>query len=361
MYIKFDDSNPGSGSIPDAEGESVREKGVDANSDAAGNTGGRHDAALLDAYSRVVVTAAETIADSVVNVEIEVSKAGREKVNARGQGQPSGQASGSGFIFTPDGYIFTNNHVVENASEIFVALSDGRRVSARLIGRDPHTDLAVLQIWSPGMVPAKLGDSQKLRAGQIVVAVGNPYGFQSTVTAGVVSALGRSMRAQSGRLIDNIIQTDAALNPGNSGGPLVNSDGEVIGVNTAVILPAQGICFAVPINTAKSVAVSLLKHGYVRRGWLGVGVQNVPVQRRVGRYHSIVNTGATLIISVESGSPAAVAGLRTGDAIISLGESIVNDADDLHRALLNASGSSAIVKIIRHSELVSIECVPLLK
>jgi S1-C subfamily serine protease len=218
-----------------------------------------------------------------------------------------------------------------------------------------------LQIWSPNLVPAKLGDSQRLRPGQIVVAVGNPYGFQSTVTAGVVSALGRSMRAQSGRLIDNIIQTDAALNPGNSGGPLVNSAGEVIGVNTAVILPAQGICFAVPINTAKSVAVSLLKHGYVRRGWLGVGVQNVPVQRRVSRYHNIGNTGANLIISVEPNSPALASGLRTGDAIVSIGDVTVNDADDLHRALLSASGTSCIVRVIRHSELLAIECTPLLR
>jgi S1-C subfamily serine protease len=353
MYIKFDDSVSGIGTP----------SGSSSPSSLTGSVSSGSDAFLLDAYSQVVVNAAEVIGESVVNVEVEVAKSNRSNGQNQGQrpGQPSGQHSGSGFIFTPDGYVFTNNHVVENAAEIFVALSDGRRIPARLIGRDPHTDLAVLQIWSPNLVPAKLGDSQRLRPGQIVVAVGNPYGFQSTVTAGVVSALGRSMRSQSGRLIDNIIQTDAALNPGNSGGPLVNSAGEVIGVNTAVILPAQGICFAVPINTAKSVAVSLLKHGYVRRGWLGVGVQNVPVQRRVSRYHGIANTGANLIISIEPKSPALASGLRTGDAIVSIGEVTVNDADDLHRALLSASGTSCLVKIIRHSELLAIECTPLLR
>ena len=336
MYIKLDGSSTSS---------NLRSQGNDRLE--------ANDAELLDAYSQVVVSAADRIGQSVVNVEVKVAK----PKNAR----DSGQHSGSGFIFTPDGFIFTNSHVVEGASEIYVALADGRRLAARLIGQDPHTDLAVLQIWSPNLVPAKLGDSQKLRPGQVVVAVGNPYGFQSTVTAGVVSALGRSMRSQSGRLIDNIIQTDAALNPGNSGGPLVNSSGEVIGVNTAVILPAQGICFAVPINTAKSVAVSLMKHGYVRRGWLGVGVQNVPVQTRVSRYHGIANNGATLIISVEPNSPAAKAGLRTGDAIISIGDILVQDADDLHRALLGASGKSALVTVIRHSEKVSIECNPELR
>lgn len=325
------------------------------------------DAELLDAYSQVIIHAAETIGESVVNVEVTVDKSNAGKNGAQ-RGVPRGgqqregaqpaQHSGSGFIFTPDGYLFTNNHVVEGAGEIAVAMADGRRVGARLIGRDPHTDLAVLQIWAPNLVPAKLGDSQRLRPGQVVVAIGNPYGFQSTVTAGVVSALGRSMRSQSGRMIDNVIQTDAALNPGNSGGPLVNSAGEVVGVNTAVILPAQGICLAVPINTAKSVAVSLMKHGYVRRGWLGVGVQNVPVQRRVNRYHDIQNTGATLIISVESGSPAAKAGLRVGDAIISVGEFLVEDADDLHRALLSANGQQCVIHIIRHSEKMAVECTP---
>ncbi|HEY9758654.1 MAG TPA: trypsin-like peptidase domain-containing protein [Oculatellaceae cyanobacterium] len=312
------------------------------------------DQELLDAYSRAVVNAADTIGESVVNVEVKLSR----QNNSRG-GTSGG--SGSGFIFTPDGYIFTNSHVVEGAEDISVILSDGRRIGARKIGQDPHTDLAVLQIWAPNLVHAKLGDSQKLRRGQLVIAIGNPYGFQSTVTAGVVSALGRSMRSQSGRLIDNVIQTDAALNPGNSGGPLVNSAGEVVGVNTAVILPAQGICLAVPINTAKSVAVSLMKHGYVRRGWLGVGVQNIPVNRRLNRYHDIKNESAALIISVEANSPAAKAGLQVGDAIIAVEGMIVEDADDLHRALLRADGSASEIHVIRHSEKLAVKCTPAIR
>ena len=335
MYVNF----PGSSSsfVPGKSNES------DSN----------RDEELLDAYSNAVVNAADTIGESVVNVEVKLS---RQK--SRGG---SGGGSGSGFVFTPDGYIFTNSHVVEGAEEIHVILADGRKISARLIGQDPHTDLAVLQIWAPNLVPARLGDSSGLKRGQLVVAIGNPYGFQSTVTAGVVSALGRSMRSQSGRLIDNVIQTDAALNPGNSGGPLVNSKGEVVGVNTAVILPAQGICLAVPINTAKSVAVSLMKHGYVRRGWLGIGVQNVPVNRRLNRYHDIVNESAALVISVEPNSPAAKAGLHVGDAIIAIDDRIIQDADDLHRALLKADGSAVLVHVIRHSEKMAVKCTPAIK
>lgn len=311
------------------------------------------DAELLDAYSRAVISASDTISPSVVNVEVEQVQRGPRGSALRG--------SGSGFIFTSDGYIFTNSHVVNQAEKIFVSLSDGRRVPARLVGEDPHTDLAVIQIWAPDMVQARLGDSQNLRVGQLVVAIGNPYGFQSTVTAGVVSALGRSMRAQTGRLIDNVIQTDAALNPGNSGGPLVDSSGRVIGVNTAVILPAQGICLAVPINTAKSVAVSLMKHGYVRRGWLGIGVQNIPINRRVSRYHQIENTGAVMIISIESGSPAAKCGLREGDAVVSLAGKVVNDPDDLNRFLLEAGEQTCEIRLIRHSELLSLTCTPALR
>lgn len=312
------------------------------------------DGELLDAYSRAVINASDTISPSVVNVEVEQS-------GKRGSRGPSLSGSGSGFIFTTDGYIFTNSHVVNKAERIFVTLADGRRVAAHLVGEDPHTDLAVIQIWAPDMVQARLGDSQKLRVGQLVIAIGNPYGFQSTVTAGVVSALGRSMRAQTGRLIDNVIQTDAALNPGNSGGPLVDSSGRVIGVNTAVILPAQGICLAVPINTAKSVAVSLMKHGYVRRGWLGIGVQNIPINRRVSRFHQIENTGAVLVISVESGSPAEKCGLRDGDAIVSLGGKIVNDPDDLNRWLLEKGEQTCEIRLIRHSELLTLICSPALR
>jgi len=313
------------------------------------------DDQLLDAYSRSVSAAAELLSRSVVNIEVE-----HAAQTARGKRTAGG--SGSGFVFTPDGYIFTNSHVVNEAESIKVTLPDGQSVQGTLIGEDPHSDLAVIQVWAPGLVPAKLGDSRTLKPGHLVVAVGSPYGFQSTVTAGVVSALGRSMRAQSGRLIDNIIQTDAALNPGNSGGPLANSRGEVIGVNTAVIMPAQGICFAVPINSAKSIAVALMRDGHVRRAYLGVGLQNIELSRKLARFHEIENHGATLILSVEPNSPADKAGLHDGDAIIAINGHPINSADDLHRLLLETSdNSSCTITAVRHSQKMDFACVPLLK
>ena len=307
------------------------------------------DDEIMDAYSKAVSSVYQSVAASVVNVEIE--RPSKRRVRNR----ETEQGSGSGFIFTPDGYIYTNSHVVSGATSIHVTLADGRRVEARLIGEDPHTDLAVIQIWAANLVAAKLGDSQKLRVGQLVIAIGNPYGFQSTLTAGVVSALGRSMRAQTGRLVDNIIQTDAALNPGNSGGPLLNSQGQVIGVNTAIILPAQGICFAVPINAAKDIAVSLIQDGSVRRGWLGIAAQNLPLSRQLVRFHQLENTGAVLITGFESDSPAKRSGLREGDAIVAFDGQMVNDVDDLHRALLLANGGGKRhVTAIRHSDVISI-------
>jgi len=319
------------------------------------------DDELLDAYSNAVVSASERVAASVVNVEIERPKRTRRRDNVDRSNQKLREddierGGGSGFIFTPDGYIFTNSHVVNCASSIHVTMADGQRVEARLVGEDPHTDLAVIQIWAPHLVAAKLGDSQKLKVGQLVIAIGNPLGFQSTVTAGVVSALGRSMRAQTGRLIDNVIQTDAALNPGNSGGPLVNSKGQVVGVNTAIILPAQGICLAVPVNTATSVAVSLMRDGFVRRGWLGIAAQNHVFNRRVTRFHNLSNAGAVLVIGFDGDSPAKKSGLRDGDAIVSLDERVINDVDDLHRALLDKRGDKVELKVIRHSELLTLSC-----
>jgi S1-C subfamily serine protease len=310
------------------------------------------DDQLLDAYSRSVSRSAELLSRSVVNIE--VSKTVHGKRSASG--------SGSGFIFTPDGYIFTNSHVVDESNSIKVTLPDGQSVQGTLVGEDPHSDLAVIQVWARGLVPAVLGDSSTLKPGHLVVAVGSPYGFQSTVTAGVVSALGRSMRAQTGRLIDNIIQTDAALNPGNSGGPLANSRGEVIGVNTAVIMPAQGICFAVPINSAKSIAVALMRDGHVRHAYLGIAVQNIDLSRKLARFHEIQNHGAVLVLSVESNGPADKAGLHDGDAIIAINGHPINDADDLHRLLLEASDHGpSTVTVVRHSEKIDFTCVPLLK
>lgn len=310
------------------------------------------DAELLDTYSKTIVSSLERVSPAVVYIEVTKDRGG-------GRQETGG---GSGFIFTPDGYIFTNSHVVHGAREIKVSLSDGRTVTGRLVGEDEDTDLAVVQIWAPHIEPVKLGDSQTLTPGQIVIAIGNPFGFQSTVTAGIVSALGRSMRAQSGRLIDNVIQTDAALNPGNSGGPLVNSLGEVIGVNTAVILPAQGICLAVPINTAKSVAFALMRDGFVRRGWLGVAAQTISLRTRLARFHQISNSGAVLLIGIESESPAKRAGLRDGDALVGINGQAINSVDDLHRLMLTIqTDKESALAVIRHSELISVPITPVLK
>ena len=238
------------------------------------------DGPLLDAYSRAVTDAVEKVSPSVVNLEV------RQATPRPRSGERRG--GGSGFVFTPDGLILTNSHVVHNASQIEVTLSDGRRIPAHTIGDDPATDIAVIRVDTSSLTPVLLGDSQQLRPGQMAIAIGNPYGFQSTVTAGVISALGRSLRSYSGRLIEDVIQTDAALNPGNSGGPLVNSQGEVVGVNTATILPAQGICFAIGINTAKFVASRLLRDGRIRRSYIGVSAQTVPIHRRVVRFYNLL-------------------------------------------------------------------------
>jgi len=261
------------------------------------------------------------------------------------------RGSGSGFIFTPDGLILTNSHVVHDASKLNVTLSDGRRLSASIVGDDPSTDLAVIRISAAGLTTAPLGDSERIRVGQLAIAIGNPYGFQYSVTAGVVSALGRSLRSSSGRLIDNVIQTDAALNPGNSGGPLVNSNGEVIGVNAAVILPAQGLCFAVAINTAKFVAGQLIQNGRMRRAYLGVSGQNVEIPRAVVRAQQLKHETAVLVISVEPSSPAKRAELSEGDVIVALDDHPVRSVDDLHRLLTGARiGSSCKVELLRQSQ-----------
>jgi S1-C subfamily serine protease len=313
------------------------------------------DAEVLDAYSRTVIGVADTVSPSVVYIEVAQPGSGRGPQRA----QQNARGSGSGFIFTPDGLILTNSHVVHGASQIEVTLLDGRRGQADLIGDDPDTDLAVIRIDAPNLVPAELGESKAARVGQMVVAIGNPYGFQYSVTAGVISALGRSLRSQSGRLIDDVIQTDAALNPGNSGGPLVASSGKVIGVNTAMIRPAQGICFATAIDTAKFVAGKLIRDGRITRSLIGIAGQNVPLPRRIVHYYSLPVESAILVVSFEAQSPARNAGLSEGDLIISFDGQPVSGIDDLHRLLTGErAGNPAIIEVIRGTERRSFAVVP---
>jgi len=316
-------------------------------------TGAGQESGLLDAYSKAVVNAAERVSPSVAFIEVSKIRQAQGPA-ARGEGR----GSGSGFVFTPDGFILTNSHVVQAADKVAVTLSDGRRFDATVVGHDTGTDIAVIRISAPGLIAAPLGDSEKIRAGQLAIAIGNPFGFQYSVTAGVVSALGRSLRSESGRLIDNIIQTDAALNPGNSGGPLVNSNGEVIGINTAVILPAQGLCFAVAVNTAKFIAGHLIKHGRIRRAYLGVGGQNVTIPRLVVRAQQLKLETGVLAISVEKQSPAEQAGLKEGDVIVALDGSSVRSVDDLHKLLTEARiGVRCELTLLRRSQKISLTVV----
>jgi len=308
------------------------------------------DYSLLDEYSRTVVSAVERVAPAVVNIEIQQRSKNRLRDIA---------GSGSGFVITPDGFILTNSHVVHGVTRIAVNLSDGRDCPAQLIGDDPETDLAVIRIDAPQLVHVRLADSEALRVGQVAIAIGNPLGFQASVTAGVISALGRSMYSQSGRLIDNIIQTDAALNPGNSGGPLVNSAGEVIGVNTAMIRPAQGICFAIASNTAKLVAGWLIRDGRIRRSYIGVAGQNVPLHRRVIRFYNLPLETGVLVVSVEKDSPARSAGLREGDIIVGFDDRPIGTIHDLHKILVGEQiGIPAKLLVIRHTEKLELSILP---
>ncbi|HEY7499888.1 MAG TPA: trypsin-like peptidase domain-containing protein [Vicinamibacterales bacterium] len=298
------------------------------------------DHELLDAYSRAVVHAVERVAPAVVNIDVRKDAAARRS--------PAREGSGSGFVFATDGLVLTNSHVVDGASQIDVTLPDGRECHADLIGQDRDTDAAIVRISASDLTAVDFGDSQALRPGQLVVAIGNPYGFQHTVTTGVVSALGRSLRARSGRLIEHVIQTDAALNPGNSGGPLVTSAGAVIGVNTAIIAGGQGLSFAVPIRTVLNILPALLRDGYVRRGYLGVAGQDVPLLRRVSRFHHLSQASGVLVISVEADGPARTAGLRDGDIIVALDQHAVTSLDDLHRLLTEERiGTRATLGVLR--------------
>ncbi|MGD1931929.1 MAG: S1C family serine protease [Leptolyngbyaceae cyanobacterium] len=312
------------------------------------------DEGLLDAYSRAVTHVVETVSPAVVNIEVK-----RLRLRADMQRPLEVSGSGSGFLFTPDGYILTNSHVVHNTDVIEVTLSDGQPHRAELIGDDPDTDLAIIRIPGSNFTHVELGNSAALKAGQLVIAIGNPLGFQCTVTAGVVSALGRSLRAKTGRLIDNVIQTDAALNPGNSGGPLVNSQGQVVGVNTAVIQPAQGICFAMPINTAKRIIGPLMQMGRVRRARIGIAGQTVPLpQRLVREYDLTVDTGV-LVTGLETGSPAQAATLRERDIIVTFNGEPVCAVDDLHR-LLTADyiGVRSLLTLLRRGQRLELTIVP---
>jgi S1-C subfamily serine protease len=313
------------------------------------------DAQLLDAYSEAVVRATEKVSPAVVNVEVHHQP--RSRRGGTGRREPSGH--GSGFLFTPDGFLLTNSHVVHRAEQMEVTLADGRKYPATLIGDDPDTDLAVIRIHAPDLKPVVLGDSQTVRPGQLAIAIGNPYGFQFTVTAGVVSGLGRSLRSRSGRLIDNVIQTDAALNPGNSGGPLVNSRGEVIGVNTAVILPAQGLCFAIAVNTAKFVAGRLIKDGRIRRGYLRLAGQNVPIPRGMVRIFNLPIETGILVVAVEEDGPADRAGVQEGDIIIAFDGQNVTEIDTLHRLLTDKQvGVAAPLTVLRSMEKRVLTVVP---
>ena len=287
---------------------------------------------FLDAYSQAVVRVAETVSPAVVNITVS-KQMGRQMRRGYGYYPFEAQGAGSGFVIASDGFILTNNHVVSGSSKIKITTADGTDYPATLVGQDPDTDLAVVRVQASGMSQVTLGDSEKLRVGQMVIAIGNPNGLQNTVTAGVVSATGRTLNSQNGRLIENIIQTDAALNPGNSGGPLVNSHGQVVGVNTAIIAMAQGICFAVPVNTARWVAGQLMTNGKVVRGYLGISCQQQPIPPQVVRNFNLPGKTGVAVLQVSENGPAAKAGLKQGDLILSLNNRPVASISQLQQQL----------------------------
>jgi S1-C subfamily serine protease len=307
----------------------------------------------LDAYSRAVINSAAKVSPSVVKIDALMKASRRTR-----PGQPAG-GSASGFIFTPDGFILTNSHVIRQAVEIRATLADGRSYAAELIGDDPDTDLAVLRIDGNDLVSVDLGDSGRIRVGQLVIAIGNPFGFQCTVTAGVISALGRSLRSQTGRLIDNVIQTDAALNPGNSGGPLVTARGEVIGVNSAIILPAQGICFAIAVNTAKLIAGQLITFGKITRSYLGIAGQTVSIQQRIRSFYKLEKSSGIFVASIEPKTPAARSEMREGDIIIALNGLSIGSIDELQKSLgVELVGRKVTLTVLRYTQILDLTVIP---
>ena len=321
----------------------------DRDTSLVSNRASSQDEELLDAYSSAVVGVVEAVSPSVVHVQVRGARQGR-----------AAMGSGSGTVLSPDGIVLTNNHVVEGASAIELALTDDRRFPARVLGRDPDTDIAVLRAETSDRLPAaRLGNSKKLKPGQIAIAIGNPLGFESTVTAGIISAVGRSLRAQNGRLIGDVIQTDAALNPGNSGGPLVNSRAEVIGVNTAVIMGAQGICFSVASNTAQHVLTQVLQHGRVRRARLGIAGDQVALPQRLKARTGLTQESGVRVVEVQSGSPAQAGGIEPGDVIVGLDKTVVTGIDDIARVLDGSRIDKRVsVRILRDGRLETVDIVP---
>lgn len=308
------------------------------------------DEDLLDAYSRAVVGVVDKVGPAVVSIGV------RKRTRSLRYGQ---EGAGSGVIIAPDGFVLTNHHVVEGAEDVQVRLTDGRSFSAHLVGSDPATDLAVVRAEASNLPTAELGDSDSLRVGQLVIAIGNPLGFQSTVSTGVISALGRALRSQAGRLIENVIQTDVPLNPGNSGGPLVDSRGRVIGINTAMIFMAQGISFAVPVNTVKWVVGELVTRGKVRRAYLGIAGQVRPIGRRIQRHLELQAATAVEVVSVEEEGPAHQAGVREGDLMLSVNGKSVASVDDIHRLLTGWTvGSPLSLTILRNGERLAVQIIP---
>jgi len=315
------------------------------------------DRELLDAYSAAVTDVVERVTPAVVHLEVIVPTPPRRGRGRQREGPAT--ASGSGFVFASDGFVLTNSHVVERATRMWATTADGSRCRAELVGADPDTDLAVIRIDGSGFATAPFGDSSRLRPGQLVIAIGNPLGFESTVTAGIVSALGRTMRAQSGRLIDSVIQTDAALNPGNSGGPLVSSRGEVVGVNTAIIAGAHGICFAVPSSTAQLVIPQLIREGRVRRAFIGVSGQSVRLSRRRVQVSHLAGSSGVLVTELVEGGPADVSGVKVRDVILEVSGSVVTSVDDLHRVLTQERiANETTISVLRNGQLLSLPITP---